>query len=389
MRKRFLISDRIGFLLVKSDLERESRMMDKKAKARKKRKSIAEDRDFSIHRVSKKKHLTSKKFVASMESNRKFTDLIFSSKKEIECFLRRALGVGSRKIAVSTFEKYSGMITIERKEIVAPPTYSWNKPKKKVFYCFAISNTGFYKDSFNLRKCLFNKLKAFEDTQNFKNSELRLGYNERVLLVYLENRRINFYHIWEEEKAINPSLEWEPSLYLSQKTMAEELGWTVKQVRYSMAKLKLYFGKDFFREPMKEELKKRKTKGSWNFQINLPPMREWNAIIMKKIHMFIINSGDSVLRRRFNLLSYRYLKTASNMTKGYECYMENSMNAKNKEYDRLCKLGRSIRNARQRGDLTVVEYLFSLVFDRRPNTYRKRVPQPMVKEYYRKMYKAA
>lgn len=131
MRKRFLISDRIGFLLVKSDLERESRMMDKKAKARKKRKSIAEDRDFSIHRVSKKKHLTSKKFVASMESNRKFTDLIFSSKKEIKCFLRRALGVGSRKIAVSTFEKYSGMITIERKEIVAPPTYSWNKPKRR------------------------------------------------------------------------------------------------------------------------------------------------------------------------------------------------------------------------------------------------------------------
>jgi hypothetical protein len=378
-----------GFLLVRSDLEREARMMDKKAKARKKRKAIAKDRDFSKNRPLKKKHLTSKKFVASMKSDKSFTDLVFSSKKEIECFLRRAFGVGSRKIAVSVFEKYSGMITIEREEIEIPSMLNWNKPKKKVVYYFKMTNSKYYKDMFNLRKCCFNKLKAFEYTQNFKNSDLRLGYNERVLLVYLENRRINFYHIWEEEKAMNPSLEWEPSLYLSQKTMAEELGWTVKQVRYSMAKLKLYFGKDFFREPTKEELKKRKTKGSWNFQINLPPMRLWNAIIMKKIHMFIINSGDSVLRRRFNLLSYRYLKAASNMTKGYECYMENSMNAKNKEYDRLCKLGRSIRSARQRGDLTVVEYLFSLVFDRTPNTYRKRVPQPIVREYYRKMYKSA
>lgn len=61
MKKKYINFDRIGCLLVKSDLEREARMMDKKVKARKKRKSIAKDRDFSKNRVSKKKHLTSKK----------------------------------------------------------------------------------------------------------------------------------------------------------------------------------------------------------------------------------------------------------------------------------------------------------------------------------------
>jgi hypothetical protein len=316
--------------------------------------------------------------------------LSFSSKEDIIDFLRETFGNVSRKVALKILEDNTPQIKIVSRKIIKKDSYFPWKPSKTIkTYHFEIENRVIYEDMFNIPACLLRPIKAFKYTQNFKNSELRLGLKERTLLIYLENNRRIFYHNWEVAKKENPSIKWKPSLYLSQKSMAEDLGWSVEQVKYSMKKLKLYFGKDFYRERTEKEEQSRKIKGCWNFQINLPPMRKWNAIIMKKIVMYTKSAGDSVLKKRFPLETYRYLVSAQRRTKQYDCYAENFMNDSNKEYERLCSLASRIRSYLQEKKEVTADFLKSLIFDKRPLTYRKRVPQPIVKEYYRKLYKAA
>lgn len=362
----------IAAFLIRSDLERQLLLNESEGK-------------FSGRRRFTKKG----KEVTPKRKTKGITSKIFYSKKSLLSFLKDAIGCESENQALTIFNKYAGGMKIEHKvEKIFDP--SCGRMKVITSYRFVIKDKSFYSKDMNLiPACLLRPFKAFKDTQRFNNRELRLGFNERVLSVYLELKRRIIYHVWLSEKKNDPSLKWEPSLFFSQKTIARELGWTIDQVRYSMKKLKFYFGRDFFREPTKKESDSRKIKGCWNFQINLPPMRKWNAIVAKKIIMYTKNVGDSALKKRFPLETYRYLVYAQRRTKRYDCYAENFMNNSNKEYERLCSLASTIRSYLQEKKEVTADFFKSLIFDKRPLTYRKRVPQPIVRNYYRKLYKAA
>ena len=245
---------------------------------------------------------------------------------------------------------------------------------------------------FNLPKYILSSIESFKFTQNFVDSELRLGVPERTMLVYLENKRNIMNFVWTQAYKKDSTIKWKPCLYISHATMAYDLGWTVDQVRYTLKKLSYYFGKDFFREPTPEEKLARKDPRSWNFQINLPPFREWNAIILRKVRLFVRHSGRSVLRKEYTKEEYKEMCKLSRKKRRNETYQENYSNEGNKEYDRTVFLGRNITKSRfylskiMKGRKKwefLKKYFRDFIFGK-PKKEKKYVPYPIAFEYWRK-----
>ena len=317
--------------------------------------------------------------------------LSFSSKEEVWDYVRQAFGGVSRKVAVKLFEEKCAYVEIiSEKHIIEDPYCPWEKPTVCKTWRFNITNPSYYSRMNNLPACLYKDIESFKFTQNLADGELRLGRNERTLLIYLENFRRQIFWVWKAEKEKDPSIKWKPYLYPSHKTIAYDLGWTVDQVRYSLKKLSFYFGEDFFRAPSKEEKNTRKNKRSWNFQTNLPPMRKWNAIIKKKIVLYIRKVGRPALRKAFTDAEYKEITKGQRKTKRNACYKENFMNDANREFERLTALGKYLKSQRwvksdflERKKEDLIKFFRDLIFGK-PKIKKKFVPFPKASEYWKK-----
>mgnify|MGYP000012440085 FL=1 len=315
------------------------------------------------------------------ENHHNLEKLSFSSKEELLSFVRKVFGDISRKVAVRLLEEK--LAYVEVVPVKEDGAKTW---------CFVITKKSHYRRMFNLPKYILSSIESFKFTQNLVDSELRLGVPERTMLVYLENKRNIMNFVWTQAYKKDSTIKWKPCLYISHATMAYDLGWTVDQVRYTLKKLSYYFGKDFFREPTPEEKLARKDPRSWNFQINLPPFREWNAIILRKVRLFIRHSGRSVLRKEYTKEEYKEMCKLSRKKKRNKAYQENSSNEGNKEYDRTVSLGRIIREScsclskamkgRKKREL-LKKYFHDFIFGK-PKKEKKYVPSPIASEYWRK-----
>lgn len=317
----------------------------------------------------------------SEENHHNLEKLRFSSKEALLNFAREALGNVSRKTAVRLLKDKLAFI-----EIV-----SVKEDGVKLWF-FEVVNRSHYRKMGNLAPRLLAPIKSFELTQNLADSDLRLGFNERVLLTYLENERVIMDFVWEQAYTKDPSIKWKSCLYLSQATIAYDLSWTVDQVRYSLKKLTYYFGEDFFRAPTKEEKLTRKDPRSWNFQINIPPFREWDTIISRKVRLLLHNAGRSVLRKEYTDEDCKALRKMSRKKKKNKVYKESSSNEGNKEYDRVISLGKYIKKERlyltkfakgKKRRKTMIKWLHDLIFGK-SKIKKKFVPFSKASEYWKK-----
>ena len=315
------------------------------------------------------------------ENHHNLEKLSFPSKEELLNFVRKVFGGISRKVAVRLLEEK--LAYIEAVPVKEDGIKTWR---------FVITKRSHYRRMFNLPKYLLSPIESFKFTQNLADSELRLGIPEQTMFVYLENKRRVINFVWTQDYKKDPTIKWKPCLYISHATMAYDLGWTVDQVRYALKKLSYYFGKDFFREPTSEEKLARKDPRSWNFQINLPPFREWNAIILRKIRLLIRHSGRSVLRKEYTKEEFKEMCKLSRKKRRNETYQENYSNEGNKEYDRTVSLGRNITKSRfylskiMKGRKKwefMKKYVRDFIFGK-PKKENKYVPFPIASEYWRK-----
>lgn len=291
----------------------------------------------------------------------------FVLKSQLYSFLSKAWGGVSEKTVHRYLRETNGAFEIKK-------DYTCGR------WCIDVSKKArVFKKMNNYASILLKTRESFRHTQNLAESELRLDVEDQTLLVYLENCRRQVIHQLIALKKEGEEMLWEPYLYVGQDKMAFHLGWTLDKVRYHMDKLRRYFGPDFFRPATLKEKAGRRHPDSHTFQINIPPISKWDAIIMKKIALYVKLKGESALKKKYDKKTFDRLKSIKKARRK-KIYME-AKNPANKEYERLTKLIKSVNSMfLQMGKITKSDYI-DLVFDRTSRKYLKDVPSWIKKKW--------
>jgi hypothetical protein len=70
--------------------------------------------------------------------------------------------------------------------------------------------------------------------------------------------------------------------FMSQKTMAKELGWSTSKVAQQIKKIKRLFGSKSYTSDTQRERQRRKYPNSQSYSLNLPPLEDMEAIVNRK-----------------------------------------------------------------------------------------------------------
>lgn len=136
---------------------------------------------------------------------------------------------------------------------------------------------------------IFADLSQLKRTNYLKDKNLRCDFVFIAFLIYVEFRRRHFSlashenNLLVENGEIRYGRKFSPISFMSQKTMAKELGWSTSKVAQQIKKIKRLFGSKAYTSDTQRERQRRKYPNSQSYSLNLPPLEDMEAIVNRKM----------------------------------------------------------------------------------------------------------
>lgn len=136
---------------------------------------------------------------------------------------------------------------------------------------------------------IFADLSQLKRTNYLKDKNLRCDFVFIAFLIYAEFRRRHFSlashenNLLVENGEIRYGRKFSPISFMSQKTMAKELGWSTSKVAQQIKKIKRLFGVKAYTSDTQGERQGRKYPNSQSYSLNLPPLEDMEAIVNRKM----------------------------------------------------------------------------------------------------------
>lgn len=134
---------------------------------------------------------------------------------------------------------------------------------------------------------IFADLSQLRRTFYLKDKNLRCDFVFIAFLIYAETKRRHFLASHEnnllvESGEICYGRKFSSISFMSQKTMAKELGWSTSKVAQQIKKIKRLFGSKSYTSDTQRERQRRKYPNSQSYSLNLPPLEDMEAIVNRK-----------------------------------------------------------------------------------------------------------